>query len=116
LEKFGRHSRTRIPRLGKILIKKQIQSRCRTEILDALGLDMPVTLADRQRMPYTMATINEIQRRGNIVPVNLFHSTSRVRNHLKQLLSIIFLLLTSILKSCFYFNILFLHVFFFHRK
>lgn len=57
----------------------QIQSRCRTEIHAALGRDTPVTLADRQRMPYTMATINEIQRLGNIVTINVLHHTTQVR-------------------------------------
>jgi hypothetical protein len=29
-------------------------------------------------MPYTMATINEAQRLANIVPINLFHTTTQV--------------------------------------
>ena len=56
----------------------QIQIKCRTEIHAELGRDTSVTLADRQRLPYTIATINEIQRMSNIVTINLFHNTTKV--------------------------------------
>lgn len=35
------------------------------------------TWADRLKLPYTQATIMEIQRCGNIVPLSVFHSTTQ---------------------------------------
>ena len=46
------------------------------EIDDTLGRDRPPALSDRHLLPYTVAVINEIQRFGNIVPMNLPHATS----------------------------------------
>jgi hypothetical protein len=63
----------------ELKIMTQIQTRCRTEIHAELGRDTPATLANRQRMPYTNATINEIQRLGNILPINVLHNTTKVR-------------------------------------
>lgn len=79
-------SRGKINRIIKVTLKFhklkteyfQIQSHCRTEIHAALGRDTSVTLSDRQRTPYTMATVNEIQRMSNIVTINLFHNTTKV--------------------------------------
>uniref|UniRef100_UPI00358EFA88 cytochrome P450 2C23-like isoform X1 n=1 Tax=Myxine glutinosa TaxID=7769 RepID=UPI00358EFA88 len=53
-----------------------VQECVQREIDDTLGRDRPPTLSDRHRLPYTVAVINEIQRFGNIVPMNLPHATS----------------------------------------
>ena len=54
-------------------VRPDVQRRCREEIHSVLGLDTRVSNQDRARLPYTMATINELQRIGNIVPLNVFH-------------------------------------------
>jgi cytochrome P450 len=40
-----------------------------------LGRSERVTMAARMSMPYTSATVNEIQRCANIVPMNVLHAT-----------------------------------------
>ena len=55
-----------------------VQSRCRREIHAALGRSQHVTEADRRNLPYTNATLYEVQRMANIVPINLFHRVTRV--------------------------------------
>ena len=55
----------------------RLQKRLRDEIRDAIG-DRVVTMADRNRLPYVNAAIIELQRCGNIVPVNVFHQTTQV--------------------------------------
>ena len=57
-------------------LNQNVQTRCREEIHSVLGLDTRVTNNDRARLPYTMATINELQRVGNIVPLNVLHSAT----------------------------------------
>ena len=42
------------------------------EIVSVLG-DRRVTMADRQRMPYTAATLTEITRFANPLPTNMPH-------------------------------------------
>ena len=53
----------------------EVQSRVREEILMVIGKERPPSLSDKQQMPYTEATIQEIQRLGNIAPFGLPHST-----------------------------------------
>ena len=61
---------TRIPYFNTIAIPQ-----VRQEIFDVLGRDRQAKLSDRERLPYTEATIMEIQRLGNVGPRGLPHAT-----------------------------------------
>ncbi|GMT22391.1 hypothetical protein PFISCL1PPCAC_13688 [Pristionchus fissidentatus] len=56
----------------------EAQEKLRTEIHEKIGKDRIAAMSDKANMPYTSATINEIQRCGNIVAVNpvLYHRTT----------------------------------------
>ncbi|NP_001296914.1 cytochrome P450 2J6-like [Fundulus heteroclitus] len=49
----------------------QIQERVQAEIDAVIGPSRQPSVADRENMPYTDAVIHEIQRMGNIIPLNL---------------------------------------------
>lgn len=53
-----------------------VQDKIRAEIHSVLGPDGEVTMADKTRMPYTVAAIAEVQRMANILPLNLVHKTT----------------------------------------
>ncbi|WKX93240.1 hypothetical protein Q1695_010913 [Nippostrongylus brasiliensis] len=57
------------------VLHPSVQARVQDE-LDNECTGPVVTLADRQRLPYTQATINEIQRIANILPINLLRTVS----------------------------------------
>ncbi|XP_052572990.1 cytochrome P450 2J5-like [Peromyscus californicus insignis] len=48
-----------------------VQEKVQTEIDRVIGHEKKVSLADRDAMPYTNAVIHEVQRMGNIVPLNV---------------------------------------------
>lgn len=52
-----------------------LKSKVRQEILEVVGTERQPCLSDKIKMPYTEATIIEIQRVGNIAPFGLPHST-----------------------------------------
>ena len=55
---------------------QEVQNRVRQEIFDVIGQTNQPSLTDKAKMPYTEATILEIQRMANIVPDGVPHSTN----------------------------------------
>ncbi|XP_047444005.1 cytochrome P450 2J4-like [Mugil cephalus] len=54
-----------------------IQERVQAEIDAVIGSSRQPCMTDRENLPYTDAVIHEIQRMGNIVPLNVFHMTNK---------------------------------------
>ncbi|CAN9499491.1 unnamed protein product [Ophioblennius macclurei] len=57
--------------------KQHIQERCQQEIDKVLEGKAQVSYEDRHKMPYVQAVIHEIQRMANILPLSVFHSTTK---------------------------------------
>ncbi|XP_073399238.1 cytochrome P450 2K1-like isoform X1 [Dendrobates tinctorius] len=64
-------------RWGILLMMKypEIQKKVQEEIKTHIKPGQLPTVEDRKKMPYTNAVIHEIQRFGNILPLNMSHST-----------------------------------------
>ncbi|KAM9386091.1 cytochrome P450 2J6-like [Pholidichthys leucotaenia] len=54
-----------------------IQEKVQAEIDAVIGPSRQPSMADREKMPYTNAVVHEIQRMGNILPLNLVRSANR---------------------------------------
>ncbi|KAK7129358.1 hypothetical protein R3I94_017536 [Phoxinus phoxinus] len=52
-----------------------VQERCHEEIVRVLGQDRFPSMDDRDQLPYTYATVHEIQRYANLVPMGVTHET-----------------------------------------
>ncbi|XP_078096808.1 cytochrome P450 2K1-like isoform X2 [Mustelus asterias] len=65
-------------RWGMLLMMKypEIQKKVHEEIIKVIGSDRSTRIHDRKRLPYTEAVIHEIQRFGDIVPMNIPHETT----------------------------------------
>ena len=53
----------------------EIQTKVRQELNQNIG-DKKLKMSDKNKIPYTEAVIHEIQRRGNIGPLAIFHQTT----------------------------------------
>lgn len=54
-----------------------IQERVQAEIESVVGSSRLPSVTDRENMPYTDAVIHEIQRMGNIIPLNVVHMANK---------------------------------------
>uniref|UniRef100_A0A8C5H432 Cytochrome P450 2F2-like n=1 Tax=Gouania willdenowi TaxID=441366 RepID=A0A8C5H432_GOUWI len=54
-----------------------VQERCQQEIDQALEGKSQASFEDRHNMPYVQAMIHEVQRIANIVPLSVFHNTTK---------------------------------------
>ncbi|XP_049318697.1 cytochrome P450 2B4 isoform X2 [Astyanax mexicanus] len=52
-----------------------VQDRCHEEIIRVLGFDRSPSMEDRAQLPYTHATIHEIQRCADLVPIAIHETT-----------------------------------------
>ncbi|KAK2885261.1 hypothetical protein Q8A67_016098 [Cirrhinus molitorella] len=80
----------------------EVQERCHEEIVQVLGYDRLPSMDDRDKLPYTYATVHEIQRCGNIVPSGVFHETTQpaqLRGYDIPKGTVVFANLTAILTS-----------------
>ncbi|XP_056156237.1 cytochrome P450 2J2-like [Lampris incognitus] len=55
----------------------EVQEKLQAEIDQVIGPSRRPTILDRGNLPYTNAVIHEIQRMGNVVPLNIPHATTR---------------------------------------
>ncbi|XP_051515577.1 cytochrome P450 2J4-like isoform X2 [Myxocyprinus asiaticus] len=60
-----------------LMENQDIQERCHEEIIRVLGFDRLPSMDDRDKLPYTNATVHEIQRCANIVPLGVIHQTTQ---------------------------------------
>ncbi|XP_007233161.3 cytochrome P450 2B4 [Astyanax mexicanus] len=54
-----------------------VQERCHEEIVRVLGFDRFPSMDDRAQLPFTHATVHEIQRCADIVPLGVVHTTTQ---------------------------------------
>ncbi|XP_034560922.1 cytochrome P450 2J6-like [Notolabrus celidotus] len=70
-------SNTMLWALVYLISNPDIQSKVQAEIDTVIGQSRLPTMADRPNLPYTDAVIHEIQRFGNIVPLNAFRMANK---------------------------------------
>ncbi|CAJ0566490.1 unnamed protein product, partial [Mesorhabditis spiculigera] len=62
--------------IAYILNNPEVQKKIIEELDKNIDSDRLITLADKPKLNYISATINEIQRMANLLPINLFHVTT----------------------------------------
>ncbi|XP_076441103.1 cytochrome P450 2J5-like [Babylonia areolata] len=60
-----------------LLHHPHVQQKCHREIRDTLGPRPILSITDKAAMPYVEATVMEIQRKANVVPLGLLHGLAR---------------------------------------
>jgi cytochrome P450 len=60
-----------------LLHNPEVQERVQKELDKVVGKNRNVEMADRPNLPYTNATILEVQRRANILPINIPHKVRK---------------------------------------
>ncbi|KAL6483882.1 hypothetical protein MHYP_G00087540 [Metynnis hypsauchen] len=60
-----------------MMVHPDVQERCHEEIVRVLGFDRSPCMNDRPQLPYTCATLHEIQRHASIVPLGVVHQTTQ---------------------------------------
>uniref|UniRef100_A0A3P9HDZ1 Cytochrome P450, family 2, subfamily X, polypeptide 9 n=1 Tax=Oryzias latipes TaxID=8090 RepID=A0A3P9HDZ1_ORYLA len=60
-----------------LMVYPHIQEKCQREIDQMLEGKDRVSFEDRHKMPYMQAVIHEVQRFANIVPLSVFHCTTK---------------------------------------
>ncbi|KAA0706602.1 Cytochrome P450 2B15 [Triplophysa tibetana] len=61
-----------------LMENSEVQERCHEEIVQVLGYDRLPSMDDRDKLPYTYATVHEIQRCANILPLGVVHETTQL--------------------------------------
>jgi len=59
--------------IGLLAKHPDVQLKVQEEIDAVIGRERPVSIGDRPTMPYTDATISEIQRYASIIPLSVYH-------------------------------------------
>jgi len=59
-----------------LVLNQDVQDKCRKEIHDAIGQESRFELSRLSELPYTTATVTEIQRVARVAPMSLFHATT----------------------------------------
>ncbi|XP_048829583.1 cytochrome P450 2D3-like isoform X4 [Brienomyrus brachyistius] len=70
-ERFG------VTPVAHLYVCLYLPASCQQEIDTVLGEKTTVSYEDRHKMPYIQATIHEAQRLSNMVPLSVFHSTTK---------------------------------------
>uniref|UniRef100_A0A8C6SIF2 Cytochrome P450 n=1 Tax=Neogobius melanostomus TaxID=47308 RepID=A0A8C6SIF2_9GOBI len=60
-----------------LMTKPHVQERCQEEIDRVLEDKDLIAFEDRHNMPYVQAVIHEVQRIGDVVPLSVFHATTK---------------------------------------
>ncbi|KAG1659596.1 Cytochrome P450 2D4 [Nymphon striatum] len=60
-----------------ILHHPEIQQKIHTEIDEIVGLERPISMEDKSKLPFTLATLQEAERLGSIIPWGVPRSNSK---------------------------------------
>jgi cytochrome P450 len=59
-----------------LLNHPEVQQKLHEEIDSVIGREQELTMDDQKRLPYLCATIQEVQRLANIIPINFQHTVT----------------------------------------